>query len=432
MQTRSRDDTTGILVLGGAVVGVALLASIAAWAGTMKVASAAIAPGVVVAEGNRKPVQHPDGGPIRAVLVREGERVSEGQPLIELDLAEVRAEYEVLNARSHQLEAQRARLRAERDGIEIAFPPVLLAVAESDPQVQAFLDQEVALLEARRRAIGGNIALFRQAIEGSKDQISGLTAQLAATRRQLDSVIDERDAIAPLVEEGIIARNQSLALDRTSAALEAEIETVQNRIAGERSGIGEAELQIEQLTKALQQEVSQKISDVEAELSNALPRVVSAEQRLSRGVIVSPQDGYVYELAVFSKGATILPGQVALEIVPVDEPLVLSVEINPADIDRVKAGQGATIHLLAYQQRSQAIITGQLEQVSADLVEEQTGDRKYYTGVVSVDADDLARADAELIPGMPVQAMINTGSRTIAAYVLDPILRISDFALRED
>ena len=431
MKPRIRDDAASTLILAGGITAMLLLGALAAWASTMTVASAALAPGFAIAEGHRKAVQARDSAPVKAILVKEGDRVKVGQPLIELDLSDVKGEVSVLDATRLQLMARRARLKAERDQSGLSFPDELKKAAAADLQVGIVLDQERALFEARKTAYDGSVALIEQKIAGAEERISGLNARLEATRRQLESVLEEKQTIEPLADSGVIARTRVLGLDRNANGLQADIEGILTDIAAARNATIEGGIERDQLDKTRGEEISKEMSDIEANLSTIEPRLVAANERLKRSVITSPEEGYVYELAVFSSGATVLPGQTLMEIVPADEALVLSVEISPKDIERVRPGQEANIHLIPYNRRYQSLIKGTLERVSADLVTDDKKQRSYYTGIVSVDPDDLVRAGAELVPGMPAEVMINAGDRTIAAYFLDPILRVYDRALKE-
>ena len=427
---RSRDGVGPLLIAGGLAAGGFLLA-IGIWASTMSVSSAAIARGHAIAEGNRKAVQARDSAPVKTVFVKEGDLVAVGQPLLELDLSDVRGEVAVYQATRSQLMARRARLEAERLGRELTFPDALVHEARVNPQVQSFLDQERTLFESRDLAHRGNHALVDQRIAAAEDRITGLTARLTATRQQLSYVVQEKESIAPLVEKGVIARSQQLALEREGARLQAEIEGILTDIGAAHNEIEEGQVQKAQLDKQRGEDIAKDLAAAEADLSTIEPRLVAANERLGRAIITSPESGYVYELSVFSSGAAVLPGQTLLEIVPADQPLVLQVEISPADIERVKPGQEASVHLIPYNRRYQSLIGGTLERISADLVTDERAQRSYYTGIVSVDGADLSRAGAELLPGMPAEVMINAGDRTIAEYFLDPILRLSDQAMRE-
>jgi len=419
------------MFLAGGLAAGGLLLAMGAWAGTMTVTSAALAPGHAVAEGNRKAVQARDSAPVRAVFVKEGDRVEVGQPLLELDLSDTRGEVAVLEATRIQLLARSARLAAERTGKDLQLPEELTEAAKTNPQVQAFLDQEETLYQSRDLAHRGSIALIEQKIAGANDRIDGLNAKLAATRRQLDYVQEEKNSIAPLVATGVIARTQLLALEREAARLQGEIEGILTDVSAATNAVDEGTMEKAQLDKQRAEEITKELGETDLDLSRIGPQLAAARDRLNRAIITSPEHGYVYDLAVFSSGAAVLPGQTVMEIVPADQPLVLEVEIGPADIERVKPGQSASIHLIPYERRYQSLITGKLERISADLVTDERTQRSYFLGIVSVDQADLDRAGAELLPGMPAQVMINAGDRTIAAYFLDPILRTYDQALKE-
>jgi len=306
-----------------------------------------------------------------------------------------------------------------------------MAAARAHPQVQSFIDQERSLHQSRDLAHRGALALVDQRIAGARDRIDGLNARLLATRQELAYVAEERQTIRPLVESGVIARTRLFALDRDAARLQAEIEGILTDVAVARNQVEEGSGERAQLDKQRSEDIATELGETESTLSTIAPRLVAANERLGRSIVTSPETGFVYELAVFSSGATVLPGETVMEIVPAGQPLVLQVEISPADIERVRPGQQASIHLIPYNRRYASLITGTLERISADLVVDQRTQRSYYFGIVSVDGSDLARAGAELLPGMPAEVMINAGDRTIAEFFLDPILRMYDRAMKE-
>lgn len=425
-----KDSASGPVLFGG-VAALALVAGIALWSSTMSVASAAISTGKVAVEGNRKAIQHPTGGEISVVFVREGQLVEKGQKLLQLELADAKAEATVLSSSRAAALLRTARLQAERaDAAELAFP-ASLHDQKNDPQVQMLFQQEAALLAARRAAYLGQISLLTQQIEGGRRQISALRGRASASQVQLKSIEDELVSLQPLVEKGLIARPRVLTLERSAAALRGDLSSISGSITAEEDKIRAAEIQMQQLSKDRLETIARDSADNDARLAEIEPRLQSAQWRLSQSVLVAPEGGYVYGLSVFGPGATLVPGQTALEIVPKDDPLVLAVEINPTDVNRVHPGQSASIHLLPYRQRYHKAIPGTLEKVSADRFDDKATNRTYYKGVVRVDPKDIEEAQVELTPGMPAQVSIETGKRTILAYFLDPVLQIYDFALKE-
>jgi HlyD family type I secretion membrane fusion protein len=424
------DSAFGPVLVGG-LASFILIAAVTGWSSTMSVASAAISPGKVAVEGNRKAVQHPTGGEVGVVFVREGQLVEKGQKLLQLELADVKAEAIVLsNSRAAAL-FRTARLQAEgANSAEIAFPKALLG-HKDDPQVQLFFQQELALLSARRAAYLGQVSVLKQQIDGSRRQITGLRERTDAAQAQLKSVQDELTSLQPLVARGLIARPRVLTLERTASSLQGDIAMITGLITAETDKIQAAEIQITQLTKERLETIAKESSENDARLAEIEPRLTSAQRRLEQSIVVAPESGYVYGLSVFGPGASLTPSQTVLEIVPKDDPMVVAVEISPTDINRVSPGQSADIHFLPYRQRYSKPIRGTLQKISADRFDDPAGNKVYYKGVVKVDPNDIQAAHVEMTPGMPAQVTIETGKRTILAYFLDPIFQIYDFALKE-
>jgi HlyD family type I secretion membrane fusion protein len=427
---RPSDSAVGPALLGG-VAAAAFVGALVLWSSSMSVASAAIAGGRISVEGNRKAIQHRDGGPIGRVLVREGQLVQAGQPLLHLDLSEIRAEVAVLENSRIVLLIRAARLRAEAADAAAFVLPAELAGGARDPQVDQVFQQELAVFASRREAYHGQISLLRQQIEANRRQIVALQGRIKATEAQLASIDDELKSLKPLLEKGYVARPRVLTLERTASGLQGELEGFNGLITAETDKIRGAEIQIAQLTKDRQETIARDMAESDAKLADILPRLKAAGERLDRGTLVAPEAGYVYGLSVFSTGATVTPGQTVLEIVPADDPLVVTAEISAGDINRVRAGQPVDIFLLPYRRYQQSPLRGTLEKVSADLVEEKGTNRSYYRGTVRLNREDLQTTQMELVPGMPAQVTIETGKRTILAYFLDPVFKVYDFALRE-
>lgn len=424
------DSPRAPLLIGG-IAAVLMILIFGVWASMMSVAGGAVANGKVALEGNRKALQHREGGTVKAILVREGQRVEKGQPLIELNPTDLQAEVAILDSTRVATIVRLARLRTEaRNESQILWSADVNALRDR-VQARSIIEQETALFEARLTAYRGNINLLRQQIEGRERQIAGLEARLVAMQSQLTSVDQEHLSLLPLVEKGLIARPRVLALERTSASLTADIQTIRSQIDAERSSIQQAETQIAQLEKDRREAVAREIAEMEARLAEVAPRLTSASERLQNTTLVAPESGYVYGLAVFNPGAVIAPGQTVMEIVPSTDALVLSVEISPKDVERVRRGQHVTVHLLAYSQRYQSVIKGRLDKVSADRFDNPQTGASYYRGTVSIAPGELQRAQVELVPGMPVNVVIETGERTILEYLLDPIFQVTDYALRE-
>ncbi|WP_210489536.1 HlyD family type I secretion periplasmic adaptor subunit [Microvirga antarctica] len=425
-----KDSAFGPVLVGG-LAALVLMAAVAAWSSTMSVASAAITSGKVTVEGSRKAVQHPNGGEVGIVFVREGQLVEKGEKLIQLELADAKAEATVLANNRIAALFHAARLETERaDSSEMVFPSALLA-QKSDPQIQLFHQQELGLLAARRSAYLGQINFLRQQIDGSRRQVEGLHGRTKTTQAQLDSIEEELKSLQPLLDKGLVARPRVLGLDRSASSLRGDIVQIANLIVAEDDKARAAEIQIAQLTKDRLESIAKDTAENDARLSEIVPRLASALRRMEQAVIVAPEGGYVYGLSVFGPGASLTPSQTVLEIVPKDQPMVISVEIEPTDIARVRPGQNASVHFLPYRQRYAKAIEGTLEKVSADRFEDPATKKYFYKGIVKVAPDAIEEAKVEMLPGMPAQVTIETGKRTILAYFLDPVFKIYDFALKE-
>lgn len=428
---RPTDSPRGV-VLAGTIAAAVFLGGIGTWAAMAPVARAANAPGVIVVEGSRRPVQHREGGPVGAVLVKEGELVKAGQELVRLDLSDVKAEVEVLTTRRVQVMAQLARFAAEATDAEaIAFPPELQA-DRSQADVAKVLEQEEKIFQAGRTAIQGRVGLLRQQIEGYQQQIDGLNGQVRETERQIDLIAEELVGLNQLLAKGLTPKSRVLSLQRESANLGSTLEGLRAQIAAAGNEIHSAELEIDQIQKDRRQEISAGLSQAGAQLAEIEPRLVAAKDRLTRVDLTAPVGGRVLGLAVHGPGATILPGQVVLEIVPDTAALVIKAKLNPNDVDQVHPGQQVDVHVLAYKQRYQSILNGTVRSISADRIELPGGTDAWFDAIVTLNPEDLERAKVDLLPGMAATSLIKTGERSVLQYFLDPILRIYDFALKEE
>jgi len=392
------------------------------WAALAALDSAAIAPGVVVVESERKSIQHLEGGLVKEILVRNGDAVARGDVLIRLESTQSNAMYDIVRGELDAVRAEEARLIAERDGREnIAFPDELLARADT-PKVDKALQGQRNLFTARRTSVEGQVAILGQSIAQFQAEIGGLKSEQAARERQLEILDDEVRGLRKLLKQGSVSRNEVLAYDRKIAELGGEKGRFMANVSRAEQGIGETRLRISQLEKSVREEVVAKLRDVQQRIFGLEERLVAAEDVLGRTEIRAPTAGVVMGMRVHTTGGVVAPGQEILQIVPVGDRLVIEARINPIDIDDVAIGQQATVRLTAFKLRSTPIIVGTLVNISADrLVDEQSG-TPYYLARIEVSRDELeALGDLALQPGMPVEALIKTGARTALGYMLSPL-----------
>ncbi len=420
-------------IMAAMVVILVFCGGLGAWAALAPLDSAAIALGRVTVAGNRKTVQHLEGGIIDELRVKEGDELEKGKVLIRLDDTQARAQLELHRIRHDTLLAREARLLAERDDAgAIAFPASLTS-RQHQTAVEKLLAGERAVFAARRRAMQGRIDIFRKRIVQLGKEIMSLEAQVAAEREQLGLIEEELDSVGKLVDKGLMDKTRLLALKRAAAELKGSRGEHQGLIARAQQRIGETELQIIDLENSTMNQVVSELSDVQGDLVDVRERLKAAKDVLARTEIRAPQAGLVVGLNVHTESGVVAPGQRLLDIVPKDDVLVVEAEVDPNDIDVVRVGLSAQVRLTAFKQRSTPPLEGGVTRVSADsFTHEHTG-ATYFLVRIAIDPMESEKLDGgELYPGMPAEVMIVTGEQTALEYMLAPIRDSFRRAFRED
>lgn len=397
------------------------LGGFVAWAALAPITSGVVASGSIKLEGERKVVQHLEGGIIEELLVAEGDPVKAGQVLVRLDGSRARAVLEVQMTDYLAQLARRSRLLSERRGLEeIAFDPEILARAD-DPRVAELMETERGLFEDRRASLQDQLNIFGSWAEGHKREIAGLKAQRSASEKQLVHINDELQSVQTLYEKGVVAKTRLLELKRTAAGLTGQSGALTAEISRAEQKIGEAELRAVSLQNERAQEISDALTSVEnaiRRLKEQLPAQVDVVERLE---VRAPSDGRVVNLRYHTVGGVINPSTPILDVVPQDARLVIEARVAPIDIDVLKPGMDAQITLSAFSQRKTPPVPGRLRQVSADRIDESSGD-SYYEAMVDIDREALsALPGVELYPGMPAQVQFVGGERTPMDYLLAPL-----------
>ncbi|MBB4369399.1 HlyD family type I secretion membrane fusion protein [Bradyrhizobium sp. cir1] len=393
---------------------------------------AVVANAVVKVEGNRKSVQHLDGGIVKELRVREGDKVRSGDLLIVLDETQARAEYEVLTQQWAVLRATEVRLLTELDhGSALVMPSDLKARSE-DPYLKSVWNGQVSQFESRRAALEGQRSVIREKINQLGSQIVGAQAQVKSFTDQINSVHSEAKDIAPLVERGLIARPRILQLERTAYGLEGQIADSNANIAKARQAIAEQEQQMAQLDNDRMTDVTKDLRDTQAKILEVIPKAMNAKAVLGRMEIRAPYSGQVVGLNVFSVGGVIQRGDKILDIVPEQDGLTIEAQVAVEDISDVHPNARAEVHLTAYKQRIVPIIHGDVIQVSADRLTDPKSNNPYYTAFVRIDQDELAAMpNVKLYPGMPATVMIPTVQRTAFEYLVGPLIMSFNHSFRQ-
>lgn len=402
------------------------------WACLAPIDGAAVAPGHIVVKSHRRSVQHLDGGIVSQLFVKDGDLVKEGDPLLILDGTENKALLEMSKGQYITLEALIARLEAERDEKKtIKFPDSLMIL--NDPRVTESKHTEEQIFIARRNANLGEIAVLKQQIAQLESKISGLKGQRTSKEALSASYLDETKDLRELVAEGFADKQRLREIERNHSINDGEIASINSEIASTEIHIGETKLQIMQLQKKFQEDVTAKLSEAKAKLYDVNQHLLASNDKVDRIQIKAPVAGRVMGLAVHTLGGVIAPGNVILEIVPQKEELVIDAEVSLMDIDRVSIGMIAEVRLTVFKQAVTPVIEGKVTNLSADrVVDEKTGNQ-YYQAQVELTPESLQKlSHLELVPGMPVDVMIKTGQRTLFEYLTKPITNAIAKAFTED
>ena len=405
----------------GLAVVVLLFGGFGVWAATTSLSGAVISAGQVVVESNVKKVQHPTGGIVGEIRVRDGDRVQTGDLVIRLDETVTRASLSMVSKQLDQFEARQARLVAERDSQRsINFP--------DDPDRQEGSCRRRRSARRRAQPVRGPPHRDRGAARSAservtqlREEIRGLEAQAAAKRKQTGLINQELEGVDRLYKQNLVPITRLTSLQREASRLDGEEGQLVASIAASRGKIAETELQIIQLVQDLKREVAAELRDSQAKIGELVERKVAAEDQLRRVDIRAPQNGFVHQLAAHTIGGVINAGEPIMLIVPQADSLVVETRIAPQDIDQVHPGQRVSLRFSAFSQRTTPEIFGTVSRVSADLTREQQTNTSYYTVRVSIPEDELNKLEGKaLIPGMPVEAFIQTGSRTALSYLVKP------------
>ncbi|HEX7788960.1 MAG TPA: HlyD family type I secretion periplasmic adaptor subunit [Afipia sp.] len=406
----------------GLVVVTLLTCGLGGWASTAQISGALIAPGSIVVDSNVKKVQHPTGGVVGEVRARDGDRVKAGDIVVRLDDTITKASLAIVTKGLNGLYARSARLLAEQDGAErITFPPQLME-SFADPDVQSLIGNEIKLFQVRSSGRIGQKAQLKERIAQLKEEIAGLEAQENAKSREIELIQKELVGVRDLYAKNLVQISRLTVLERDAARLDGDRAQFIAQKAQAKGKITEIELQIIQIDKDLSSEVSKEMREINDKIGEFVERKVTAEDQLRRIDIRAPQDGMVLQSTVHTVGGVITAGDAIMLIVPESDNLSVEAKVNPQDIDQLRIGQKTLLRLSAFNQRTTPELNGTISRISPDTTVDQRTGQSYYTIRVSLPAEEVARlGDVRLIPGMPVEAFVQTGERTMISYLAKPL-----------
>ncbi|HEX2634902.1 MAG TPA: HlyD family type I secretion periplasmic adaptor subunit [Bradyrhizobium sp.] len=416
----------------GLTIALVLAGGLGGWASTAEISGALIAPGSIVVESNVKKVQHPTGGVVGEVRARDGDLVKAGDIVVRLDDTVTKASLAIVTKNLDGLWARAARLQAEQQGLDkIVFPKTLLDRAD-DPDVKAIIASESKLFEVRVNGRVGQKAQLRERITQLNEEIAGLAAQEKAKDQEIALVEKELSGVRDLYEKHLVQISRLTTLERDAARLNGERAQYIASRAQAKGKITETELQIIQVDKDMVSDVSKDLRETNDKIGEFVERKVTAEDQLRRVDIRAPQDGMVLQSTVHTVGGVITAGADIMIIVPQTDDLQVEAKVNPQDIDKLQIGQKTLLRLSAFNQRTTPELNGVVSRVSPDVTTEQRTGQSYYTIRVSMPPQEIARlGDVKLIPGMPVEAFVQTGDRTLLSYLVKPLSDQLKRAFRE-
>ncbi len=402
------------------------------WATVTRIAGAVIAQATVSPESGIKTVQHPDGGIVKRILVRSGDRVKAGQVLIVFDEEEIRARLAITEMRLHAGLAEIARLEAERDGAAAPSFSRRLRERKDDPEVQRVMKVQKALFTARRRMLANQRSILEKKVAALAKRITGLEAELAGKERQARLIDEEIDTVAGLFSRGQALKSRLLALQRRAAALEGERGRLLGEIAQARESIFEIRLQVLRLERDFLTRVLDRLAELHETVGILEEQRTDLRRKLDMVRIRAPVDGRVLDVAVKTIGGVVSPRQPILRIVPENEPLILEARVQPSDIDQVEAAQDARIVFTAFSNRDTPVLEGKVRVVSPAPIVDDISKRTFYRAEIVVSAEELRKLpeDRKLIPGMTAEVFLTTHERTPLDMLLGPLIDAARHSLR--
>lgn len=421
------------LIRRGVLVMLVGLVPVGLWSATAPLASAVVAPAVVKVDLNRRPVQHAEGGTVREVRVRDGQRVAQGETLIVLGDVGIEADLQRWVARIHAEQAERARLEAEQAmAASLTFPTELQVSAQADNGLAQLLERQRSLFNMHRHALTSQVALLNAQRQKVLREVDSLDAQINRAGESLNLQREEADNQRRLQQEGFIAPARVSQLDAQVADYGVRLQERHSESARAQQKLIEIDLRLRTLENEYRQQAGAELKAVQVRLSEIEQEQRKSTDAVSRQTITAPVAGEVMELKVTAPGAVLSPRDTVAQIVPTQQELVIEAMLRPEDIDRVQRGQSAKIRFPALAPQMTSMIGGTVTYLSADrLVDRQSG-TAFYLSHVRVDAIALQQAgNPRIQAGMPAEVFIEGAARTALEYLMEPVRQVLRHAARE-
>lgn len=421
------------MLVGGGVIG-AFVIGLGLWASVSQLSTGITAEASVRADAMRKTLRHKDVGVVKAILVKEGQFVRAGQPLLLFNDVEARAAVTVLQNQYDTFLTQNARFTAEALGkTSLELPPELNA-RMADPAIATLVRDQQFVFMTRQQLFQSQSAVLMQRIEQLETQVGGQQAQVDSILEQQRLTEEELAGYRKLNEQGFAPKTLILRYERTLAELGGRKGQLLSEIARLRQQMGETRLQLTSVRNERQSQAAEGLRDSQAKLADVIPRLTTARQTLNATVVRSPVDGYVFNLTQFTVGGVVGSGEVMMDVVPSGTPLTITAMIKPEDVDEVHQGMEARVKLTGLNQRFNDSLDATVSVVSADRITDEKSGAAFYRVDLRIDPAELKKLKkgVEMTPGMPAQALIVTGERSIMGFLISPITETLEDAFREE
>ncbi|MBW4709120.1 HlyD family type I secretion periplasmic adaptor subunit [Roseobacter sp. YSTF-M11] len=410
-----------------------LVGVVGIWSTQTEIAAAVVAEGMVEVESNRQIIQHPEGGVVGEILVKNDDHVAAGDVLIRLDGRLLRSELTVVQAQLHELLVRKARLQAERDDLpQIEIGTDLAALAQAFPDVADLIQGQMNLFRARAVSLEKEMAQLAEQVDQIGNEILGTEAQLAALEEQQQLVTDEKNSAEELLSKGLMQASRVTTLRRDAAGITGELGRLAARKAQLNGQIAALNIEKLRLKTTRREEAISALRDLQPQEVELTERALSLRETLSRLDIRTPVSGIVYGNTVFALQSVIQPAAPIMYVVPQDQPLVVSARIPSSNIDQVFVGQETSLRFTSFSQRTTPAISGEVSNLSADVFSDETTGNSYYRARIKPNMHELAKLQGqELLPGMPVQLFIKSEERTPLSFLVKPLMDYLNRAFRE-
>ena len=420
------------MIVGATLIGTLVL-GLGLWASLTPLASGITAQGEVRVESNRKTVRNREGGTVRQILVQEGQRVRTGQPMMLFNDVEPRAGYDVLQNQVDSLEVQSARFTAEATNRPMLEFPQDVTARMSDPRVAGMIRDQQFLFTTRAELFESQNSVLSQRMDQVQTQIEGQQAQMASVDEQIKLTDEEMAGYQKLYDQGFAPKPLILRYQRSLADLKGRKGSLIADIARLRQQAGETRMQVAANRDTRTSQAAEGLRDTQTKLADTMPRLAAAKEALDHTVVRAPVEGFVFNLTQFTVGGVTGPGEVLMEVVPANAPIVVSAQIPPKDIDKIRVGMDAQVRFTGLNQRWHGPMSAKVVLVSADKIVNEKAGTSFYRADLKIDSKELTKLkkSAQISPGMPASVMVVTGEKTIMGSLLSPIIDTVHGALHD-